>query len=430
LKHLALLVIVGVVLLLSGVAVGWFGLHEDAADNAASPMASSAAGGDIVERGHYLVTAGDCMACHSAAGEPKFAGGRRITTPFGNFFSPNITPDELSGIGLWTADDFWRALHNGKSRDGSLLYPVFPYTNYSRLQRSDGDAMYAYLRTVAPVRRFNRKHALPFPFGLRVLLAGWRALYFRPGEFVVDAGKSEEWNRGAYLVQGLGHCSACHEARNAIGGIQSRDNPAGGLSLSWYAPALSSPTEAGLQDWATEDIVHLLKDGVTAKASVLGPMAEVVFESLQHLEDQDLHAMAIYLQALPRTVAADVHGLVRVPAQEAAAMRSRGERLYQTQCAECHGEHGEGRLRAGPSLADNRAVMLGSPVNPIRITLFGGYPPGTEGNPRPYGMPAFANELSNSEVADVLTFVRSAWGDDASAVSPIEVDRNSGSPLW
>jgi cytochrome c553 len=207
--------------------------------------------GSAEERGRELVLLADCEACHTARGGAAFAGGRAIPTPFGTFYSPNITPDQDTAIGRWTAADFWRALHEGISRDGRLLYPTFPYTNYTRITRGDADAMFAYLRTLSPVRRSDTPHALRFPFGHRSLLAAWRLLYFTAGVYRPDAKRDADWNRGAYLVQGLGHCSACHEARNSLGALRSAGaTPAGGLVLSWYAPSLADPQQAGVQDWS------------------------------------------------------------------------------------------------------------------------------------------------------------------------------------
>jgi mono/diheme cytochrome c family protein len=390
----------------------------------ASPVA------DVLTRGAALVALGDCRACHTARGGAAFAGGRGTPTPFGTFYAPNITPDAETGIGRWSADDFWNALHDGRSKDGTLLYPTFPYTNFTKISRADADAMYAYLRQQAPVRQPNRPHALKFPYNHRLLLRGWRLLFFRPGVYEVDATKSAQWNRGAYLVQGVGHCSACHEARNALGAIQSKDNPSGGLVLNWYAPALTATAEAGVQDWREDEIVALLKTGIAPRGSATGPMAEVVFESLQHADPQDLQAMAVYLKSLPETEAPPATGFQRVSARDAGAMQKRGAKIYADHCAQCHGDNGEGRAPAAPALAGNRALTMAAAVNPIRMLLFGGYPPGTDGNPRPFGMPPFSPTLNDQQIADVLSYTRGAWGNDARPVSSVEVIRNHAGPLW
>jgi len=422
----ALLVMFGVLSLLT---ILWFGLRGDPLEPVPSePVPAVAAA--TVKLGEALVVAGDCKACHTVRGGTPYAGGRAIPTPFGTFYSPNITPDAETGLGRWTADDFWQALHEGRSREGTLLYPVFPYTNYTRVTRADADAMFAYLRSLPAVPQPPRAHELRFPYNFRLLLIGWRALFFRAGVFEPDTARSAEWNRGAYLVQGLGHCSACHEARNAFGATQARDHPAGGLVLSWYAPALSASTEAGMSRWTTADIVALLKTGIAPRASAFGPMAEVVFESLQHVAEADLRAMAVYLQSLPETTAPAARSFARVSAEARAQSRRRGEKLYAQHCADCHGDAGEGRPPAGPALAGNRALTMGSVVNPVRILLYGGYPPGTAGNPRPFGMPPFSGRLSDEEIADVLSHARTAWGNEARAVAPREVATQRGGPLW
>jgi Cytochrome c, mono- and diheme variants len=385
-----------------------------------------------VERGRALVLLADCGPCHTARGGEPFAGGRAIPTPFGTFVTPNITPDPETGIGNWTSDDFWRALHEGRSRDGRLLYPTFPYTNYTKISRRDADAMFAYLRTLKPVRRENRPHELRFPYDQRWLLAAWRALFFRPGVYEPDPERSAEWNRGAYLVQGVAHCSACHEARNALGAIQSSDNPAGGLVLDWYAPSLTRAREAGVQHWSEEDIVTFLRTGRTQSAphaSALGPMAEVVYESLQHVHPGELHAMAVYLKSLPVDGAPPDAGAGFASAPLTGSL-ARGREIYMEHCADCHGERGEGRLPAAIPLAGNRAVCMDSVANPIRIVLYGGYPPGTEGSPRPFGMPPFYPTLRNDQIASVLNYVRTGCGADVPRVTADEVERNRGGPLW
>ena len=201
-----------------------------------------------ITRGEYLARAGDCVACHTAPNGPAFAGGRAMATPFGNLYVPNITPDDETGIGHWSADEFYRMLHTGVSRDGTLLYPAMPFASYTKVTRADSDAMFAYLMSVAPVSQKNRPHELRFPFNNRDLLIGWRTLYFKEGEYQPDAAKSAEWNRGAYLVQGLGHCAMCHTAINALGGSSESKAFEGGMipNQNWYAPSLTSNREAGL----------------------------------------------------------------------------------------------------------------------------------------------------------------------------------------
>ena len=397
-------------------------------DSAPAAAATTTA---TIARGRELVALGGCKSCHSARGSAAFAGGRAIPTPFGTFYSPNITPDAKTGLGHWSATDFWHALHEGYSKDGSLLYPTFPYTNYTRISRTDSDAIYAYLQTLEPVARANKAHELRFPYSQRILLAAWRWLYFRAGEYTPDPTHDEHWNRGAYLVEGLGHCSACHESRNSLGATSPKAGPSGGLVLDWYAPSLTNPREAGVQHWTDTEIVTLLKTGQVAttrtKASTIGPMAEVVNDSLQYTADSDLHAMATYLKSLPvAEPSAGASVKYRIPPEILAA----GEDLYKKNCADCHGKHGEGTEPAAPPLAGNRAVTMASPIDSIRMILFGGYPPGTAGNPRPFGMPPYSLSLSDEQIAEILNYVRTSWGNSARPIFGEEVSANRGSPLW
>jgi cytochrome c553 len=386
-------------------------------------------------RGKELAALGDCEGCHTDRGAAPFAGGRSIVTSFGTFFSPNITADRTTGIGQWSSDDFWHALHDGYARGGRLLYPAFPYPNYTNITRADSDAIFGYLRSLPAVAKANRAHQLHFPYDQRTLLTVWRALYFRPGVYQADAARDAVWNRGAYLVQGLGHCNACHEPRNALGAPRAGGNPSGAIVLDWYAPSLSNPNEAGVQDWSESDVVTLLKDGrITGQpeaqrsATTVGPMAEVVYESLQYVAEGDLHAMAVYLRSLPRAESFPssdpVHRLISDSAY------ADGRTLYLEECAGCHGEKGEGRAPVGPPLAGSRAVTLRSATNAIRTVLFGGFPPGTSENMRPFGMPPYYPSLSDERIANVLTYVRASWGNAAAPVLASEVSDNRGSPLW
>lgn len=380
---------------------------------------------ELVARGAYLARAGDCFACHTERGGAPYAGGRAIRTPFGVIHSPNITPDPETGIGGWSADDFWRALHNGKSKDGALLYPAFPYPNTTRVTRADSDAMYAYFRTVAPVRQASKEAELRFPFNMRPLLAFWRALYFRPGEYAPEPKRDAEWNRGAYLVQGLGHCNACHTPRNALGATEQKADLSGAMipMLDWYASSLTGGSEAGLGDWEVQHLADLLKTGVSMRGAVSGPMAEVVRESLQHMSDADIRAMSVYLKSLPPTTVGP-QGTGQ-PANDPANEKvlKLGAALYEKHCVDCHKANGAGEPPHYPALAGNRALMLASPVNPIRAVLHGGYPPSTQGNPRPFGMPPFAALLSDDEAAAVVSYIRNAWGNHAAMVKADQVNR-------
>jgi mono/diheme cytochrome c family protein len=387
---------------------------EAGIDSVAARPADSA----VIARGAYLARAGNCMACHTARGGEPYAGGRAIETPFGAVYTSNLTPDEKSGIGSWSAAHFWRAMHNGRSKDGRLLYPAFPYTSYTQVTREDSDALFAYLRSLPAVFNPNHAHTLQFPFDSQAALAVWRALYFKPGVYQPQASRSAEWNRGAYLVQGLGHCSACHSARNALGATTAGLDLAGGLipMQNWYAPSLASPHEAGVADWERSDIVSLLKDGTSKRGSVSGPMAGVVLGSTQYLTPDDLGAMAQYLKALPPSTTTPP------PVSEASGSAA-GAKLYEQHCAGCHGLQGDGVPNAYPALAGNRAVTMSQTANLVQIVLHGGYAPATQGNPRPFGMPPFVLVLNDTEIAAVLTHLRQSWGNQAGSVTALEVNR-------
>jgi mono/diheme cytochrome c family protein len=392
----------------------WRELREQrpAAERTASPAPTGQA---LIERGAYLARAGNCMACHTERGGVPYAGGRGIATPFGTVYAGNLTPDASTGMGAWSAEDFWQALRQGRSRDGRLLYPAFPYANYSRLQREDADAIYAFLRSLPPVARANTPHELRWPFNTQWALAAWRTLYFKPEPFEPQAQQSPAYNRGAYLVQGLGHCSACHAARNVLGASNPLDLAGGLIPMqNWYAPSLTDARQAGLMDWPLADIVALMQTGVSPRGSVQGPMAEVVLHSTQHLSQADLQAMATYLKALPASPRPP-------PPARLAQANAAGAALYDKHCVQCHGAQGQGVSNAYPALAGNRAVTMDSTVNLVQMVLHGGYPPATAGNPRPYGMPPYWVDLSEQDIADLLNHLRSSWGHSAGAVSAVDV---------
>ena len=396
----------------------------------APASATAAPPQDTITRGLYLAAAGDCYACHTLRGGKPYAGGLEMATPFGRLFTPNISPDKETGIGHWTADDFWRSLHEGKSKDGSLLYPAMPFTNYTKVTREDSDAMYAYFMSIEPVQQKSRPHEMSFPFNQRELLAGWRTLYFQQGVFQADPKQSKEWNRGAYLVEGLGHCNACHSTRNLLGAVSNDDISGGLIPLqNWYAPSLTSSRETGLGDWEVREIVDLLRTGVSTRGAVFGPMAAVVQHSLQELSLGDLTAMATYLKAQSEKKASAPLMESKVPEALTAAMMKSGAQIYSDHCEKCHGAKGEGVPRIYPPLANNQAIAMRNPVNAIRIVLNGGFPPSTEGNPRPYGMPPFYQSLNDEQIAAVVTYVRQSWGNRAAPTWSVEVARSRGVPV-
>ena len=378
-----------------------------------------------VERGRYLALAGNCAGCHTTRGGQPYAGGLPLETPFGTIYSSNLTSDAKAGIGSWSSAHFWRAMHNGRSKDGRLLYPAFPYPNFTKVTREDSDAIYAYLRTVAPAPAPNLAHRLRFPYDTQAALAVWRALSFKPEPFVANAGKPAEWNRGAYLVDGLGHCIACHGTRNSLGATETKLGLSGGLIAveNWYAPSLTDKHQAGVAAWPTADVVALLKTGTAPGGSVMGPMADVVFRSTQHLSEADLTAMAGYLKDLPEVPKPDEPARTSTPIRRDAGTMARGGKIYDQRCAYCHGDQGQGATGAYPPLAGNRAVNMSPPTNLIQVVSHGGFLPSTAGNPRPYGMPPFGQVLDAAEVAAVLTYIRGSWGNDSTPVTQLDTMR-------
>lgn len=379
-----------------------------------------------VERGRYLAVVGNCASCHTTRGGSPYSGGVVIETPFGEVLSSNITPHRLNGIGAWTSANFWRAMHHGRSKDGRLLYPAFPYPSFSKITREDSDALYAFLQTSVPEsERPNEAHRLQFPYSTQAALAVWRAISFRPGDAfaAVRVDKSAEWNRGAYILDGLGHCIACHGVRDRLGAINRSAGLSGGNVRidNWYAPSLTATSEAGVSDWEVAEIVELFQTGQARQRSVAGPMADVVSRSTQHWSDADLRAMASYLKDLPvLSQSRPTPGRVAATQSDAASSQ-RGEKIYDQRCAYCHGVAGEGEPGKFPSLAGNRSVLMATPTNLIQIVRQGEFQPTTVRNPRPYGMPPFGQVLDDSEILDVLTFVRSSWGNAARAVTSADM---------
>jgi mono/diheme cytochrome c family protein len=420
-------------LLVLVVAVIWDNWGDLLAPSKPAPAALVKATEAQIEQGRYLALAGNCMACHTTRGGAPLAGGRRIDTPFGGVYSSNLTPDPETGLGRWTPQDFWQAMHRGRSAGGRLLTPAFPYNHTSVVTREDSDAIFAWLITLAPVAQAQPAHTLTWPFGTQPALAVWRSLFFEPSPFKENKAESAEWNRGAYLVQGLGHCAACHSPRNALGATGPVHELSGGLMpvVNWYAPNLTQDAESGLASTPLTEIVRLLRTGASNTAQTNGPMGEVVQHSLQHLKEADLLAMAIYLQSQAQRAnqpAPDAAKLASSSATVSAQVATQGAKVYERQCLQCHGEQGEGLKTASgevayPALAGNRAVLLQDPTNLVQLVLYGGYGPATQGHPRPFGMPPAVLELHDHDIAAVLTHLRTQWGHRAGEVTPLQVNR-------
>jgi mono/diheme cytochrome c family protein len=356
-----------------------------------------------VQRGEYLARAGDCISCHTAQGGAPYAGGYRLNTQFGYLLSSNITPDPDTGIGRWSADDFYRAMHDGVNKDAQYLYPAMPYDFYSKVTREDIDAIFAYLRTVKPVRNEVAVNHMDFPFSLRSTMVVWRELYFREGAFKPDSAQSPSWNRGAYLVEGLGHCSGCHSPRNLIGGIEKSKDFTGAVIDGWFALDLTSDISTGLGTWTVDDIAAYLKTGaVKGKTTAFGPMAEVVQNSLSYMTDADLRAMAEYLKSLPPDSA------LRTGRQRPDPTRAQGAALYMDYCSGCHQANGAGIAGKFAPLAGNAAVIAPDPGNILQTVLLG-IPAQFKYGP----MPSFAAKLNDQQIADIANYMRGSWGNTA-----------------
>jgi alcohol dehydrogenase (quinone), cytochrome c subunit len=406
---------------------------------AASPAA--APGDATIERGRYLALAGDCTACHTAPGGKPFAGGLAIASPLGAIYSTNITPDKESGIGKFTLDEFDRAVRHGIDDEGVTLYPAMPYPSYARMSDADTAALYAYfMHGVAPVTATQHTNDIPWPLSIRWPVAIWRKL-FAPSPDAPAFNPSRYSDpivaRGAYLVEGPGHCGSCHTPRALTLQEKSLDDSsssylAGGQRIDgWVAVSLRGDPGDGLGNWSAEDIVATLRTARNSQQAVIGaPMSEVVVHSTQYLSDPDLNAIALYLKTLTPTPGASPKFAAN-PASAAALAKgheaNRGAEVYDDNCAACHRTDGEGSPKALPKIAGNSSVLADDPDSLIRLVLVGSSLPGTAAAPSPLGMPGFAWRLSNEEVAQLLTFVRTNWGNHASSVSAAEVARVRGS---
>jgi mono/diheme cytochrome c family protein len=392
--------------------------------------AGAAVASDVrVERGEYLAKAGNCVSCHTTAGGEAMAGGVTFETPFGKIYSTNITPDPDTGIGKWTEEQFGQALRKGVTPDGTHLYPVFPYTSYTNVTDEDAAALFAYLQSVPPVDSKPPENEMSFPFNQRWLMAAWKALFFDEGPYRPVAGQSEEWNRGAYLVEGLGHCSACHSPRNFLGAERSSAALTGGTYLDrvlngevrpWSAPNLTSAAN-GLGAWSVEDIAAYLKQGKNAHVSVSGPMNEVIVNSTQHLSDADIRAMSVYLKSVPAN-----EGDVTAPASQ--EVMSAGSLVYDVHCGTCHLPTGAGSEDTGTALAKYSPMVLANdPASLINIILYGPpvpeSPPSTMPPAKWQKMEPFANKVTDEELAQLASFIRNSWGNKAGAVTPDQVAR-------
>ena len=378
------------------------------------PIADTTPNAAQLRRGQSLAIAGDCMACHVRPGGQAFAGGLGLKTPFGVIYSANITSDRETGIGGWTSDQFYRAMHNGIGAHGENLYPAFPYPWFSSASRADDDAILAYQKTTPAVSYRPPGNRLLFPLNFRFMVKGWNLLFFRPHDFQADRGQSAEWNHGAYLVKGLAHCGDCHTPTNFLGASQSNRVLRGGLVDTWVAPDLTANVRTGLGGWSVDDITEYLKSGRNAHAGAGGPMGEAVSDSTSLMTDQDRHAIAVYLKSQP----ASPDGAL--PAADPGAMR-RGAAIYSDACASCHLEDGVGQPQFFPPLGHNAMLQQADPTGLEHVVLAGSRMGPTATRPSPLTMPSFAWKLTDGEIADVSTYIRNSWGNRATPVSTSKV---------
>ena len=407
--------------ILSGVVSGG---ASSAARGEDAPVSSDGAAAELRRRGEYLAVAGNCASCHTVAGGAFMAGGLPFHTPFGTIYSTNITPDGATGIGRWSEDDFLASMREGVRPNGEHLYPVFPYTHFTRVTDGDIAALFAYLRSLPPVARTNDANELDFPFSQRALLGVWKALFFEPGAFEADPARSAQWNRGAYLVEGLAHCSACHSPRNALGAEDLARSMSGGeyhdrvgeegAIRPWSAPDLTGSAR-GLGLWPAVELSAYLATGRNAFLESFGPMNEVIMNSTRHLDGDDIEAMATYLKALPA-------GEEPIAAVPDGVTMGRGRTVYNLHCGTCHLPTGEGDPEMGPKLNNaSLVVQAENPASLINAILYS--PEAPEGLPPKWRKPMeeFQYLLDDEEVAAVATFVRNSWNNRAGVVTPAQV---------
>ncbi|MHA6572457.1 c-type cytochrome [Pseudomonas yamanorum] len=397
-----------------------------------SSCSVSAADTDLVKQGEYLARAGDCVACHTAKGGKPFAGGLPMETPIGTIYSTNITPDK-TGLGDYSFEDFDQAVRHGVAKNGSTLYPAMPYPSYARVSESDMQALYAYfMKGVEPVAQVNKDSDIPWPLSMRWPLTGWRWMFApKVEDYQAQAGADPVISRGAYLVEGLGHCGACHTPRALTMQEKSLSASDGSAFLSgsaplegWIAKSLRGDHKDGLGSWSEDQLVQFLKTGRSDRSAVFGGMSDVVVHSMQYMSQDDLTAIARYLKSLPAVDPKDQPH--QYDKQVADALwkgddSKPGASVYIDNCAACHRTDGHGYTRVFPALAGNPVLQTADATSLINIVLNGGTLPATHTAPSTFTMPAFAWRLSDQEVADVVSFIRGSWGNKGEPVKASDV---------
>jgi len=380
---------------------------------------ASAADAASVERGRYLAVAGNCVSCHTRPGGESFAGGLALQTPLGVLHTTNITPDPETGIGRWSLEDFRRSMRQGIAADGSYLFPAFPYTAYTRMSDAEIADLFAWLQGLAPVRYTPPENGLMF--SIRWPMVAWNSLFLEEGRQPPDPAQSAEWNRGAYLVQGPGHCGACHTPRNALLAEDPARALQGGMITGEVVPGLQRPWFAvnlrnvkhGLSTWTPKDMAAYFAKGYGMRGASFGPMNEVITNSLSQLRPEDQRAIATYLKSLG---GAEYAGPV-----VSAAEADPGAGIYKEHCAECHQANGRGNFLKAPALAGNAVVQGESPASLINVTLHGP----TLARSLRYGawedMPAFGKKLGDDQAAALANYLRGSWGNRAATVTAEQV---------
>ena len=373
---------------------------------------------ETIERGRYLTIVGDCAACHTLASSGhQLAGGRPLETPFGTLLSPNITPDPETGIGAWSDDEFVSALTKGTGRHGTRLYPAMPFTYMTKVSREDALAIRAYLNTLPAVRNDVNPNQLPFPFNMRWIMAVWDALFFKAKPFEPVHDKSPEWNRGAYLAEGLAHCGLCHTPKNFLGGDKTDQRLQGYALQGWFAPDITNDKRRGLGGWSVDDIAEYLKTGHNRTSAATGIMSETVSLSTSHMTDADLKAIAVYF----KDQAGQQKDQKEARSDPKDATMTMGKNIYADECSGCHTPNGKGQPGMFPSVNGSPVVQQTDPTTMLRVVLRGARSVGTDGAPTAPAMPAFGWYLNDDQVAAVVTYVRNAWGNSAPPVSADEV---------
>ncbi len=368
-----------------------------------------------IEKGRYLSILGGCAACHTVAGEEPFSGGVPLDTPFGLLVGSNITPDKETGIGSWTFEDFQNSMSEGKGKGGHHLYPAMPYPAYTKVTREDNEALWAYFQSLKPVRKQIVSDQLPFPYDQRGLMIGWNLLNFSQGEFKPDPSKSETWNRGAYIVEGLGHCGSCHTPKSSLGGDEKSRPLAGYATPAWFSKDITSNSYSGIGDWSVDDLAEYMKTGRNRFDIATGPMATVVRGSSQYWNDADLKAVATYLKETPASATAAVE-----PLSGDDPRMANGADIYALYCTGCHAPTGAGIHGIYPRLADT-SMMRGESATSVLHVVVGGSRKNIDTALNAPGMPPFGRPLTDTEIGDVVTFLRNRWGNAAGPVSDGDV---------